>query len=48
MVMYRPPYYFTQLTSDYDFQKYIKDSYSRFKKGLPPLPLLKPDEEEEQ
>jgi hypothetical protein len=48
MVIYRPPYYFTQLTSDYDFQKYIKDSYSRFKKGLPPLPLLRPDEEEEQ
>ena len=48
MFVYRPSYYFTQLSNDYDFQKYIKDSYSRFKKGLPPLPMLKPDEEEEQ
>ncbi|MBL7738493.1 MAG: hypothetical protein JNK14_04690 [Chitinophagaceae bacterium] len=39
MVIYRPPYEFTLLTSDYDFQQYIKDSYRRYLVGLPPLPM---------
>ena len=37
MQVFRPSYQFTLLTSEYDFQKYIKDSYTRFKLGLPPL-----------
>lgn len=41
MVIYRPSYEFTLLTGDYDFQKYIKDAYERFKNGLPPEPILK-------
>lgn len=47
MLIYRPPYEFTMLTSDYDFQQYIKDSYRRYLVGLPPLPMpgSKPDEE---
>jgi hypothetical protein len=47
MVIYRPPYFFVLASADYDFQKYIKDSYRRFKRGLPPLPILKEEEEEE-
>ena len=31
MVMYRPTYEFTLLTSDYDFQSYIKKCYGQFK-----------------
>ena len=31
MVMYRPTYEFTLLTSDYDFQSYIKKCYEQFK-----------------
>jgi len=31
MVMYRPNYEFTVLTSDYDFQSYIKKCYEQFK-----------------
>ncbi|MET0393389.1 MAG: hypothetical protein ABW019_09625 [Chitinophagaceae bacterium] len=46
MQVYRPPYFFTLGTGDYDFQKYIKDSYERYKKGLPPE-LLLPEEETE-
>ncbi|MGN6293976.1 MAG: hypothetical protein ACTHMV_14615 [Chitinophagaceae bacterium] len=44
MVIYRPPYEFTALLGDYDFQKYIKDSFERYKKGLPPLPFFKEEE----
>ena len=36
MLVYRPPYFFAVISNDYDFQKYIKDSYERFQKGLPP------------
>jgi hypothetical protein len=39
MVVFRPPYEFTVLTSDYDFQQYIKDSYRRYLVGLSPLPM---------
>ncbi|MGZ8517377.1 MAG: hypothetical protein ACXWWD_08505 [Chitinophagaceae bacterium] len=45
MIVFRPPYLFSVMTSDYDFQKYIKDSFERFKKGLPPVPVWKEDEE---
>jgi hypothetical protein len=31
MVICRPPYEFTLLTSDYDFQSYIKRCYEQFK-----------------
>ena len=51
MRVFRPSYAFTQLTSDYDFQLYIKRSYQRFKKGLPPDPFMRETEidlEEEQ
>jgi len=41
MMIYRPPYEFTLATGDYDFQKWIKDSAERFKKGLPPEPIWK-------
>lgn len=47
MAVFRPPYFFTLGTSDYDFQKYIKDSFERFKRGLPPLPILTEEEEED-
>jgi hypothetical protein len=46
MRVFRPSYLFTQLAGDYDFQKYIKDASERFKRGLPPLPFLKQEEEE--
>ncbi|MEI9807248.1 MAG: carboxypeptidase-like regulatory domain-containing protein [Bacteroidota bacterium] len=49
MHVFRPPYEFTMLTNDYDFQEYIKDSYRRFLVGLPPLPMpvFKPEEEDQ-
>ena len=46
MRIYRPTYRFTLLSTDYDFQKFIKDAYARFKKGLPPVTLFKEEEEE--
>jgi hypothetical protein len=46
MQVYRPPYFFAIAAAEYDFQKYIKDSYDRFKKGLPPLPILLQEEED--
>ncbi|MBC7946994.1 MAG: carboxypeptidase-like regulatory domain-containing protein [Chitinophagaceae bacterium] len=48
MLVFRPSYQFTLYTSDYDFQQYIKDSYRRYLVGLPPLPMLRQEEEEEQ
>lgn len=47
MRVFRPSYQFTLLTSDYDFQKYIKDSFTRYKLGLPPVILFKEDTAEE-
>jgi hypothetical protein len=44
MLVFRPPYLFAVITNDYDFQKYIKDSFERFKKGLLPDPLWKEEE----
>lgn len=35
MMVFRPTYTFTLLAGEYDFQKYIKDSYLRFEQGLP-------------
>ena len=48
MVVFRPPYEFVMLTSDYDFQQYIKDSYRRFLVELPPMPMPVFKDEEEQ
>lgn len=36
MVVYRPSFEFTQTSSDYEFQQYIKTAHYRFKRGLPP------------
>lgn len=47
MIMYRPSYLITLKLGDYDFQKLIKDSYERFKKHLPPLPMLREEESDE-
>jgi hypothetical protein len=47
MLVFRPGYYFTQATTEYDFQKYIKDSHERFKKGLPPAFMFRSEEEEQ-
>ncbi len=47
MNIYRPPYFFVLAAGDYDFQKYIKDSYERFKLGLSPLSPFKEEEEED-
>jgi hypothetical protein len=44
MIIYRPSYQFTLLTSDYDFQQYIKIAHERFKLGLPPETMFKPEE----
>ncbi|MCZ2458315.1 MAG: carboxypeptidase-like regulatory domain-containing protein [Chitinophagales bacterium] len=46
MLLYRPSYLFTSIASDYDFQKYILDSFHRFEKGLPPLNEWKMEEDE--
>jgi hypothetical protein len=48
MVIFRPGYEFTMLTSDYDFQQYIKDSYRRFLLGLGPIPMMRSEDEEGQ
>lgn len=47
MRTFRPSYFFTQVTSDYEFQEYIKIALYRFKKGLPPDPMMKQELEEE-
>jgi hypothetical protein len=46
MIVYRPTYLFVSISTDYEFQKYITDSYERFKKGLPPLDALRTEEKE--
>ena len=45
MRLYRPSYMFTKYSGDYEFQLYIKSSFSRFKKGLPPDAMLKEEEQ---
>ena len=47
MRVFRPSYEFTMSTGDYDFQQYIKTAHARFKRGLPPLQFLRPEEIEE-
>lgn len=47
MILFRPSYTFTTLAGEYDFQKYIKDSYQRFLKGLPPWEAFKEEDPEE-
>lgn len=44
ITQYQPSYIFTSLASDYDFHKYIKQSYNRFKLGLLPSPLWRDGE----
>jgi len=46
MLLYRPSYMFTLLSTDYEFQQFIKLNYLRFKRGLPSLPMLKEEEDE--
>lgn len=41
MKIYRPTYEFTSTTGDYDFHKYILQSYIRFKGRRPPVPQLR-------
>jgi hypothetical protein len=47
MRIYRPSFEFTELTSDYDFQEFIKESFKRFRQGLPPFSFLKPEEQDQ-
>jgi hypothetical protein len=44
MQIYRPTYEFALLTAEYEFQKWIKDSGERFKRGLPPESMWKEEE----
>ncbi|HRO83694.1 MAG TPA: hypothetical protein PK110_02615 [Niabella sp.] len=44
VLQYRPSYLFTSMASDYDFHRYIKLSYNRFKLGLRPPPLWREGE----
>lgn len=37
--LYQPSYLFTATANDYDFHKYVKESYDRFILGLKPPPL---------
>lgn len=47
IMIFRPSYRFTVLAGDYDFQKYIKDSYERFRKGLGPWEAFREEDEDE-
>jgi hypothetical protein len=40
ITVFRPPYFFTLGSGDYDFQKYIKDSYVRYQNGQGPIQLF--------
>jgi hypothetical protein len=46
MRVFRPSYMFTRLSGDYEFQQYIKTALYRFKRGLPPEPMMKEEEPE--
>jgi len=46
MLVFRPTYLFTLRSDEYTFQKYIKDSYDRYKRGLGPVPILRSLEQE--
>jgi hypothetical protein len=43
MELFRPPYLFTKLSGDYEFRMYIKQSFYRYKRGLPPLTWQEPE-----
>ena len=43
MELFRPPYLFVKLSGDYEFRLYIKQSYARYKRGLPPLTWQEPE-----
>ena len=45
MLVFRPSFSFTQSSSDYDFQQYIKVAHNRFKRGLPPEPWFREEEQ---
>ncbi|MBI5858441.1 MAG: hypothetical protein HZB42_12425 [Sphingobacteriales bacterium] len=45
MRIFRPSYLFTKLSSDYDFQEYIKICSDRFRVGLSPEPVLKQEDD---
>ena len=45
MRVFRPSYTFTITAGDYDFQEYIKNSFTRFRRGLSPFPAYKEEEE---
>lgn len=47
MRTFRPSYYFTKLAGDYEFQYYIKEALYRFRKGLPPQPMIREEEIDE-
>jgi plasmid maintenance system killer protein len=47
MRIYRPSYLFTQISTDYEFQEYIKVALYRFHRGLPPDPMMKQELEEQ-
>ncbi|MGQ0739825.1 MAG: carboxypeptidase-like regulatory domain-containing protein [Bacteroidota bacterium] len=47
MRLYRPSYIFTKFASDYDFQFWIKQAFFRYQNGMPPLPFIKEEEQEE-
>lgn len=47
MHVFKPSYWFTQSSSDYDFQLYIKDAHNRFIRGLKPAPILSENEDDE-
>lgn len=44
IALYQPSYFFTSRASDYNFHKYILESYDRFKIGLKPPPLWREGE----
>jgi hypothetical protein len=47
MLVFRPSYIFTKLAGDYEFLQYIKTALYRFKRGLPPQPIFKVEEEQQ-
>ncbi len=47
MIVFRPPFFFTQSAGDYEFQQYIKNAGERFKLGLRPEPFRMPENPEE-
>lgn len=44
MQIYRPSYTFCLLTAEYDFQKFIKVAYQRYKLGMPPESFIKEED----